>query len=79
MKKTSLKISDTVFKDAKAQSLKTGKTMSEIISQWAMMGRQILKQQSKAKVSRFMPVHLGKSKIDLTTRKKWMSELDKHK
>ncbi len=74
--KTSLILDDRVFEDAKNESHKTGKAISEIISSWASLGREVWRQK-KAKTSKpFQPLNLGEEKIDLTNRKEWMGELD---
>ncbi len=74
--KTSLILDDRVFEDAKKESHKTGKAISEIISSWASLGRDVWRQK-KGKASKpFQPLNLGKEKIDLTNRKDWMGELD---
>ncbi len=74
--KTSLILDDRVFEDAKKESHKTGKAISEIISSWASLGRDVWRQK-KGKASKpFQPLNLGEEKIDLTNRKDWMGELD---
>ena len=73
--KTSLILDDRVFEDAKRESHKTGRSISEIISSWASLGRDVWRQK-KGKASKpFKPLNLGEEKIDLTNRKDWMEEL----
>lgn len=43
--KTSLILDDRVFEDAKKESHRTGKTISEIISSWASLGRDLWRQE----------------------------------
>jgi hypothetical protein len=74
--KTSLVLDERVFEDAKKESLRTGKAISEIISSWASIGRDVWKQNKKKTPKTFQPLHLGEEKIDLTNRKDWMEELD---
>jgi hypothetical protein len=75
--KTSLIIDDKIFEDAKKESDKTGKTISEIISNWAQIGREFWKKEKKIKkVKEFKALSLGKPMIDLTNRKNWMEELE---
>ena len=75
--KTSLIIDDKIFEDAKKESDKTGKTISEIISKWAQVGRELWKKEQKIKnVKEFKARSLGKPMIDLTNRKNWMEELE---
>ena len=78
--KTSLKIDDSVFQEAKKAALHSGKTISEIINQWACMGRQVWKKQSSQKSrGKFVPIDLGKQLIDVSNRKNWMEALEKRK
>ena len=75
--KTSLIIDDKIFEDAKKESDKTGKPISEIISKWAQVGREFWKKDQKIKnVKEFKARSLGKPMIDLTNRKNWMEELE---
>jgi len=73
--KTSLILDDKVYEDAKKESLKTGRSLSEIISQWTALGRDSWKKQKKNN-STFKPANLGNQKLDLTNRKEWMEQLD---
>ncbi len=73
--KTSLIIDDRVYEDAKKESVTTGKSLSEIISQWTALGRDLWKKQ-KGKTSTFKPISMGKQRIDLSSRKEWMEILD---
>lgn len=74
--KTSLILDDRVFEDAKKESHKTGRAISEIISSWASLGRDVWRQKKGKASKSFKPVNLGKEKIELTNRKEWMGELD---
>jgi len=74
--KTSLVLDDRVFEEAKKESLKTGKSVSEIISEWASIGRDQWKKLRGKKTKRFKPLDLGEQKIDLISRKEWMEDLD---
>jgi hypothetical protein len=75
--KTSLIIDDKIFDDAKKEADKSGKTISEIISKWAQVGREFWKKEQKMKhVKEFKPRSLGAPMIDLTNRKNWMEELE---
>lgn len=74
--KTSLVLDDRVFEEAKKESLKTGKSVSEIISEWAAIGRDQWKKLKTKKTKSFKPLDLGDQKIDLTSRKEWMEDLD---
>lgn len=74
--KTSLILDDRVFEDAKKESHKTGRAISEIISSWASLGRDVWRQKKGNTTKPFQPLNLGEEKIDLTNRKDWMEELD---
>ncbi len=74
--KTSLIIDDRVFADAKKESLKTGKAVSEVISQWAAIGRDVWRKSKTQPAKKFVPIDLGTEKVDLTNRKEWMEDLD---
>lgn len=73
--KTSLIIDDRVYEDAKKESASTGRSLSEVISQWTALGRDLWKKQ-KGKTSSFKPANMGRQKIDLSSRKEWMETLD---
>ena len=73
--KTSLIIDDRVYEDAKKESASTGRSLSEVISQWTALGRDLWKKQ-KGKKSPFKPINMGEQKIDLSSRKEWMETLD---
>lgn len=75
--KTSLIIDDRIFEDAKKEADKTGSTISEVISKWAQVGREMWKQnQKRKKTKEFRARNLGAPLIDLTNRKNWMEELE---
>lgn len=74
--KTSLILDDRVFEDAKKEAHKTGKAISEIISHWAALGRDIWRQKKNQPTKKFKPLNLGAEKIDLTNRKEWMEDLE---
>lgn len=74
--KTSLIIENELFESAKKEAIKTGKTLSEVISLWTRKGRDSLKQEpTKRKI--FTPIDLGgDSLIDLTKRRDWIETLE---
>lgn len=74
--KTSLIIDDVVFEEAKREASKSGRSISEIISHWATLGREIWRQKKAIPHKKFKPLDLGLEKIDLTNRKEWMEDLD---
>ncbi len=75
--KTSLIIDDRVFEDAKKEANKSGKTISEVISKWAQVGRQVFKQKIKNQLPKeFKAKNLGAPQMDLSSRKDWMEELE---
>lgn len=76
--KTSLVIDDRVFEDAKREADKSGKTISEVISKWAQVGRDAFKQAHKNQLPKeFKAKDLGVPQIDLSSRKDWMEELER--
>lgn len=52
--KTSLNIDDRVYEEAKKEAAATGKTLSEIVSLWSALGRDVWKKQQQ-KTSKFQP------------------------
>lgn len=74
--KTSLIISDQIYKKAKKKASQEGKSLSEVISYWAELGQLAEKEKKTAVKSVFQPVSLGKLKVDLTSRDHWMEALD---
>lgn len=75
--KTSLILDDRVFEDAKKEAEKTGKTISEVVSRWAQVGREFWKKEQKNKRPKeFKARSLGAPLVDLTNRKNWMEELE---
>ena len=76
--KTSLVIDDRVFEEAKKEADKSGRTISEVISKWAQLGRETWKQNQKTqKVKEFKAKDLGIPQVDLSSRKDWMEELER--
>ncbi len=73
--KTSLIIDNRVYEDAKKESASTGQSLSEIINQWAILGRDLWKTHKK-RGSAFKPIDLGRQKTDLSSRKDWMEALE---
>jgi hypothetical protein len=74
--KTSLILDDRVFEEAKKEAHKSGRSVSEIVSQWAALGREVWRQTKNQNPKKFKPLNLGQEKIDLTSRKEWMEALD---
>jgi hypothetical protein len=74
--KTSLVIDDNVFKEAKREAAESGRTISEIISLWARLGREEWASRSRAKTKPFQPVDLGEPTVDLSSRRNWQEELE---
>lgn len=75
--KTSLNIEDSIFEAAQQEALKSHKTVSELISYWARVGREMLRKQLKARKKQLKPVNLGgPAQIDINSRRDWMDLLD---
>jgi len=76
--KTSLIIDDRVFEEAKKEADRSGKTISEVISKWAQLGRDAFKQANKnQRPKEFKARDLGAPQLDLSSRKDWMEELER--
>lgn len=76
--KTSLNIEESLLKEAKKYAEKHGRTLGETITYWARLGCESLKakhrQNAKAKP---IPLDLGGgAKVDLTSRRDWLDELE---
>jgi ABC-type uncharacterized transport system ATPase component len=74
--KTSLIIDNKVFQEAKKEAAESGKTVSEVISLWARVGREAWMKEKREQGKEFKPVHLGELQLDLSNRKNWMEELE---
>lgn len=75
--KTSLVIEDNLFQAAQKEAQKKKKTLSEIISFWARVGRQFLAKQKKSKMKTIKAVDLGgPSLLDINSRRDWMDTLE---
>lgn len=75
--KTSLNIDDSLYLAAREESLRSGKALSEIITEWARLGRERMARQS-TRSRRFKPVDLGSpAQIDLSSRATWMEMLER--
>jgi hypothetical protein len=66
--KASLNLNDQILMAAKAEASATGKTLSEVISLWASIGRAA-SQKSNDQKSVFKPLDLGGGPlVDLSSR-----------
>jgi hypothetical protein len=74
--KTSLNIDDSVYEDAKKAAQKSGRSLSETISDWARIGRNVERQRSRRRKPQLAPVDLGAPRIDLDVRSAVMDALD---
>lgn len=75
--KTSLVLEDSLYNKAKQAALKTGKSISEIISLWARIGMEASNTKKRSKNPILNTVDLGDtSLIDLSSRRDWMDSLD---
>jgi hypothetical protein len=75
--KTRLFISDPLLKEAKKEAERSGRSISEVISFWATIGRDacLNGQPRNAIKAAFQPLDLGTPKIDLSIRRHWMDKL----
>lgn len=70
--KTSLNLDDYLFKAAKKEMQKTGKTLSETISLWARLGLEHLLKQKPQSGKKLKTVDLGgPAMLDLSSRRDW--------
>jgi len=75
--KTSLVIEDSLFREAEKHAQREKKTLSEVISYWARLGRDLLRQQKKARGKKLCSLDLGgPASIDINSRREWMDLLD---
>ncbi len=74
--KTSLNIDDNLFNSARLTAIKQKKTLGEIISLWARVGKDTLAKSVKKK-TKIKSLKLGKMSISLNSRQTWMDFLDK--
>ena len=73
--KTSLNIEDSLFKAAQQTAQKYGRTLSDVISEWARVGKDTLTHKKTRPP--FHPADLGgPAKVDLSSRRDWMDTLD---
>lgn len=68
MTKTSLNIDDSVYEDAKKAAQKSGRSLSETISAWARIGRNVERKRARRRKPQLAPVDLGPPRIDLDVR-----------
>lgn len=75
--KTSLIIDDRVFQTARREAERRGKTVSQVISDWARIGLETLKKAAQSRRKALKSVNLGgAAEIDLSSRRDWMDSLD---
>lgn len=76
--KTSLIIEDSLYHQAKSFALKTGMTISEVISSWARVGMERSRERKKVDLGSLKAVDLGEPLIgELHSRRDWIDLLDK--
>lgn len=75
--KTSLIIDDRVFQAARREAERQGKTVSQLISEWARIGLETLRKVTRLRRRKLRTVNLGRpAKINLNSRSDWMEELE---
>lgn len=75
--KTSLNLDDSLFHAAATEARRTGKTISETVSAWARLGRDVVQVQ-RAERRPVPALDLGgPATIDLASRRDWMDTLDR--
>lgn len=76
--KTSLVLDDRLFRAARQEAQRNGKTLSETISHWARVGWEALRRERTTRRTTFHAVDLGgAAAIDLHSRRDWMDTLDR--
>lgn len=73
--KTSLNIDDSVYEDAKRAAMRHGKTLSETISEWARLGRNVERARKRRK-PKLHSVDLGPARVSFASRNTLLDELD---
>jgi hypothetical protein len=74
--KTSLNLDDSVYEDARKASKKSGRSLSETISEWARLGRNLERARTRDRNPRLFPVDLGEPLIDFDQRSAVTDALD---
>lgn len=77
--KTSLLIEDSLYEAAREEARRGGSSLSQVISEWARLGRMQAEKQKGAKSRRHLPtVDLGApAQVDLSSRREWMEMLER--
>jgi hypothetical protein len=77
--KTSLLLDDHVHRMAGEVSRQTGKSLSEVISQWARLGCELSQKGARVRRRAKLPaVDLGRpARVDLSCRRDWMEMLER--
>ncbi len=75
--KTSLILEDSLFREAKKEAERERKTLSEVISHWARLGRDVLKRKKAGGRPALKSVDLGgPASVDLNSRRDWIDTLE---
>lgn len=75
--KTSLNIEDSIFKAARREAERLGKTVSEVVSYWARVGRETLTKRGRQQLRKVPAVDLGgPASVNLNARRDWMESLE---
>lgn len=75
--KTSLVIDDRIFQAAKREAQRSGRTVSELICEWARVGLQTVKTAVHRRRRTLKTADLGgPARVDLSNRRDWMDTLD---
>lgn len=73
--KTSLNLDDGLYEDAKHEALRSGRSLSETITAWARLGRNVERSRAK-KRPKLAPVDLGRPLMNIDSRDAVMDSLD---
>lgn len=75
--KTSLVLEDSLFREAQKEAHRARKTLSEVISEWARLGKDLVRGKKRAKPLKVRALDLGgPATIDINSRREWMDLID---
>lgn len=77
--KTSLNLEDSLYRAAQAEARRSGKSVSQTISEWARAGREFLlrDREKRKKPTLTAAENCGELILDVSSRKHWMEVLDR--
>lgn len=70
--KTSLTIEESLYRAARKEALRSGRSLSEIITSWAKEGLRSIQEKGKQKKPELKSVDLGDLNVDISSRRDWL-------